>query len=50
MQFGITLTSDVAVGEENPAFMVYAPLSIMSVFDGGTGPDDFVRLPGAIVD
>jgi hypothetical protein len=48
MQFGITLTVDVAVGDEKPAFIVYAPLSMTNVREGGTGPDDLVRL-GAIV-
>ena len=26
-----------------PALIVYAPLSITRVFDGGAGPEDFVR-------
>ena len=51
MQLGIICGSGVAVsGAENPAFIVYAPLSITSVLDGGTGPEDLVfRWLGAIV-
>lgn len=44
---GITLAVEEAVGDEKPAFIVYAPLSMTSVREGGTGPDDLVRL-GAI--
>lgn len=38
------------LGEEKPALRVYAPLSMMRVRAGGTGPEDFVLLwAGAMV-
>lgn len=35
--------SDVEPGEEKPALIVYAPLSMIKVCGGGGGPDDLVR-------
>jgi len=32
-----------APGAMRPALMVYAPLSITSIFEGAAGPEDFVR-------
>jgi hypothetical protein len=43
MQLGIVCGSSVEVGEEKPAFIVYAPLSMMRVHPGGGGPYDLVR-------
>jgi hypothetical protein len=48
MQLGMTLGVEVAVGDEKPAFIVYPPLSMIRVREGGTGPEDLVRRWGAM--
>jgi len=37
-----------SLSDAKPAFMVYAPLSITSVLDGGAGPDGRAFLPPAM--